>query len=112
NDISIDNSLDFVIFATTWRGVDHSWVGAANPFSDARKDILNLIELYKNEGITTVFYSKEDPVNYNLFKDMSKPCDYIYTTSQEVLKDYIEYTGNQNVDVLQFGINPAIHNPV
>lgn len=112
NDISIDNSLDFVIFATTWRGVDHSWVGAANPFSDARKDLLHLIELYKSEGITTVFYSKEDPVNYNLFKDMSKPCDYIYTTSQEVLKDYIEYTGNQNVDVLQFGINPAIHNPV
>lgn len=112
NDISVDKSLDFVIFATTWRGVDNSWVGVANPFSEARKDMLNLIDLYKSEGITTVFYSKEDPVNYNLFKDMSKPCDYIYTTSQEVVNDYISYTGNENVDVLQFGINPTIHNPV
>lgn len=112
NDLNIDNTLDFVIFATTWRGVDKSWVGGANPFSDARKDMINLIEGYKNAGIKTVFYSKEDPVNYNLFKDMSKPCDYIYTTSQEVVKDYKEYTGNSNVDVLQFGINPAIHNPV
>lgn len=112
NDLNIDTTLDFVIFATTWRGVDKSWVGGANPFSDARKDMINLIEGYKNAGIKTVFYSKEDPVNYNLFKNMSKSCDYIYTTSKEVVKDYKEYTGNSNVDVLQFGINPAIHNPV
>src|SRR5699024_2035187 len=52
------------------------------------------------------------PVNYNLFKDMSKLCNQIYTTSKEVIEDYKSYTGNNNVDVLQFGINPAIHNPV
>jgi len=111
-DLTIDETFDFVIFATTWRGIDNSWIGAANPYSDARKDMLKLIEKYNEIGIKTVFYSKEDPVNYNLFKDMSKLCNQIYTTSKEVIEDYKSYTGNNNVDVLQFGINPAIHNPV
>src|SRR5699024_10135096 len=30
----------------------------------------------------------------------------------ESVKNYREFTGNDNVNVLQFGINPKIHNPV
>jgi len=112
NEQDIDKNLDFVIFATTWRGIDNSWIGAANPHSDARKEILALINKYNEASIPTVFYSKEDPVNFNLFKDMSKECKYIYTTAKEVVEKYREYTGNNQVKVLQFGINPLVHNPV
>ncbi len=103
---------DFVIFATTWKGIDQSWMGAATPNGPIRRQMILLAEEYNKRGIPTVFYSKEDPVNYNLFKSLAKHCKYIYTTAQEVVPLYKEYTGNENVKVLQFGVNPKIHNPV
>lgn len=103
---------DFVIFATTWRGIDQSWMGAATPNGPIRRQMILLAEEYNERGIPTVFYSKEDPVNYNLFKSLAKHCKYIYTTAQEVVPLYKEHTGNENVKVLQFGVNPKIHNPV
>lgn len=105
-------NYDFVILATTWRGVDQSWMGAATSNGPIRRQMIMMAEEYNKKGIPTIFYSKEDPVNYNLFKSLAKHCKYIYTTAQEVVNDYKEYTGNENVKVLQFGVNPTIHNPV
>src|SRR5699024_2863901 len=105
-------NYDFVIFATTWRGIDSSWDGAAHPNNEKRQEMIELIEKYNKQGIPTIFYSKEDPVNFHLFKSLAKHCQYIFTTAVEVVKNYKEFTGNKNVHVLQFGINPLIHNPV
>lgn len=103
---------DFVILATTWRGIDQTWTGAATANGPIRRQMIMMAEEYNKRGIPTVFYSKEDPVNYNFFKSLAKHCKYIYTTAQEVVHKYKDYTGNNNVKVLQFGVNPTIHNPV
>lgn len=103
---------DFVIFATTWRGIDQSWVGASTANGPIRRQMIMLAEEYNDRGIPTIFYSKEDPVNYNLFKSLAKHCKYVYTSASEVVDTYKKYTENDNVDVLQFGVNPHIHNPV
>src|SRR5699024_4844860 len=67
-------NYDFVIFATTWRGIDQSWVGASTANGPIRRQMIMLAEEYNNRGIPTIFYSKEDPVNYNLFKSLAKHC--------------------------------------
>src|SRR5699024_1695751 len=85
---------------------------AATANGPIRRQMIMMAEEYNKKGIPTIFYSKEDPVNYNLFKSLAKHCKYIYTTAQEVVNDYKEYTGNENVKILQFGVNPIIHNPV
>lgn len=103
---------DFVIIATTWRGIDNSWEGSAHPNNDKRSEMIEIIQEFNKKDIPTVFYSKEDPVNFHLFKSLALHCKYIFTTALEVVEDYIEYTGNENVNVLQFGVNPLIHNPV
>ena len=103
---------DLVIFATTWRGVDNSWEGAAHPNNEKRDEMIDLAEKYNQLNIPTVFYSKEDPVNYHLFKSLAEHCKYIFTTALEVVEKYREDTGNDHVSVLQFGVNPYIHNPV
>ena len=114
--ISRDNQelkdYDFVIFATSWRGIDNSWYGSAHPNNEKRQEMIELVEKYNNKGIPTIFYSKEDPVNYHLFKSLAEHCQHIFTTAVEMVKDYKTYTGNDNVHVLQFGVNPLIHNPV
>ena len=114
--ISRDNQetkdYDFVIFATSWRGIDSSWDGAAHPNNEKRQEMIELVEKYNEQGTPTIFYSKEDPVNFHLFKSLAEHCQYIFTTAIEVVKNYKEFTGNDNVHVLQFGVNPLIHNPV
>lgn len=103
---------DIVIFATTWRGIDQSWLGSSSANGPIRRQMIDLAEEYNRRGIPTVFYSKEDPVNYNLFKSLAKHCQYIFTSAREMIRLYKEYTNNENIDVLQFGVNPLIHNPV
>ncbi|MDE9960506.1 glycosyltransferase [Staphylococcus pseudintermedius] len=105
-------SFDFVIVATTWRGIDETWQGVASPKSRMRAHLMLLLDELIERQIPLVFYSKEDPVNFHLFKDIASKCDYIFTTAQEMVQDYIEYTHNTKVKVLQFGVNPHYHNPI
>lgn len=105
-------NYDFVIFASTWRGIDNSWEGCAHPSNKKRDYMIELVKKFNDLNIPTIFYSKEDPVNYTLFKSLALHCKYIFTSALEVVDWYKEYTENENVNVLQFGINPFIHNPV
>src|SRR5699024_6336591 len=82
------------------------------PEGKKRASLLNLLNAYNDLDIPTVFYSKEDPVNYDKFLSIAKECKYIFTSAKEVINDYKKYTGNQNVGFLEFGINPLYHNPI
>ncbi|WP_413382790.1 glycosyltransferase [Alkalihalobacillus sp. 1P02AB] len=107
------NKLDIFLLVTTWKGLDLSWKGLGNPnIKRHRNDMEKIINLYKDNGIKTVFYSKEDPVNYDIFVELAKKCDYIFTTAIEKVEDYKRDCKNPNVNVLSFGINPTIHNPI
>lgn len=108
----VNLDFDFVIVATTWNGIDESWKGVAQSVSEQREHLYELIHLLKAKNIPVVFYSKEDPVNYELFKDIAKLCDFIYTSASEMVDIYKTYCGTDKVSVLKFGINPHYHNPV
>src|SRR5699024_10917105 len=104
--ININTDYDLVIIASTWKGIDNSWTGFANPQSTKRKTILNMIEIYKKNNVPVIFYSKEDPVNYDIFKDIAKECDLIFTSAEEMIDEYRKYCRNEKVYSLQFGVNP------
>lgn len=108
----LDASLDFLIIATTWKGLDDSWSGVASPRSEMRERLFKLIEEAKYLGIPVVFYSKEDPVNYHLFKEIALVCDEVYTSAKEMVPLYQEYCAHNNVYVMEFGVNPLYHNPI
>lgn len=110
--LDIHSKYDFVIIASTWKGIDNSWTGFANPGSDKRKTVLNMIDKIKKKGIPVIFYSKEDPVNFDIFKDIAKVCDVVFTSAEEIRNSYKEFCGNDKVYSLQFGVNPHYHNPV
>ena len=107
-----DSDFDFVIIVSSWRGIDGSWAQVASPRSDKREKLMNMVSAFKKSGIPTAFYSKEDPVNFHLFKDIAKECDVIYTSAVEMVEKYKEYCNNDNVHVMEFGVNPRYHNPV
>src|SRR5690606_7062273 len=87
--------------------------GLSNPNGSKRRDeVLEIIKYYRSKGIKIAFYSKEDPTNYDRYVGLAKECDYIFTTAAEKVESYKQDTKNENVHVLQFGINPLYHNPI
>ncbi|WP_053433602.1 glycosyltransferase [Sporosarcina globispora] len=105
--------LDFILIASTWKGLYGEWKGLGNINKrEHREDLIKIIRYYKKQNIKTVFYSKEDPVNYDVFIDIAKECDYVFTTAEECISNYKNDCKNEKVGVLSFGINPLYHNPV
>lgn len=109
----LQGKIDVLMIATAWRGLYNEWKGMGNPnISKMRKTIFEMIEYFRNDGVKIIFYSKEDPTNYEYFIDIAKKCDYIFTTAAEKVEDYKRDCNNENVFVMEFGVNPIYNNPI
>lgn len=107
------DKIDILLIATAWRGLYNEWKGMGNPkISKMRKTIFDMIDFYKQHDVKIVFYSKEDPTNYEYFVDIAEKCDYIFTTAAEKVEDYKKDCKNENVFLLEFGVNPIYNNPI
>ncbi|MBN8193756.1 glycosyltransferase [Bacillus sp. NTK074B] len=107
------DQMDILIVASAWKGLSEEWRGLANPKNTKlRQELFHLMQEFRQKGAKIVFYSKEDPVNYDRFIDIAKECDYIFTTAAEKVEDYKVDCQNENVHVLEFGVNPLYHNPI
>ncbi|SHP75075.1 putative glycosyl transferase [Mycobacteroides abscessus subsp. abscessus] len=105
--------LDVLLIVSTWKGLNLEWKGLGNPnIKKHREALYEIINYYRSQGTKIVFYSKEDPVNYHIFIDIAKKCDFIFTTAEEKIEDYKADCNNENVSILEFGINPRYHNPI
>src|SRR5699024_7416570 len=110
--LEINQEVDLFLVVSSWRGLDHSWDYVANPKGKKREKLIELIQMYKENDIPTIFYSKEDPVSYKEYLSLAKECDFIFTSARESIAKYKLDTGNENVDLLEFGVNPMYHNPI
>lgn len=112
----LETGLDVMLFVTAWRGLHEEWRGLGSvPDMDRnpmRQCAVRILEECNGKGIPTVFYSKEDPPNYNVFIEYAKHCAYIRTTAQECVHQYVEDCGHDRVQSVCFGINPVNHNPI
>src|SRR5690606_26613881 len=82
------DKLDIFFVVTTWKGLNNEWKGLGNPnIEKHRKELYEIISYFREQQVKIVFYSKEDPVNYEIFIDIAKQCDYIFTTAEEKIED-------------------------
>ncbi|PVE15870.1 glycosyltransferase [Arthrobacter sp. Bz4] len=114
NYMDLSGSLDLLIIASTWKGLAGEWKGLSGERSRARNILINqLIPAFRLAGVPISFYSKEDPPNYELFVDIAKNADFIFTSAAEVIDRYrADCPGVKAVRTLRFGVNPHHHNPV
>src|SRR5699024_11484368 len=73
-----------------WRGVDdQSWKGITTKRSEKRALLFEeILPFYRTLDIPIVFYSKEDPPNYNHFLPFAQQSDYIFTSAAETIPKY------------------------
>lgn len=104
-----NNKIDMFLFVTCWKGMeDNDWRGKRKQENILSKIIL----LCRSKNIPTLFQSIEDPSNYNVFINIAKGFDYIFTTDENKIEDYKNDCNNENVYLSMFGVNPLFHNPI
>ena len=108
-----NNTIDMFMFVSCWSGMENNdWRGGI-PLGPLKKDrIYEVIDICKSKNIPTIFQSIEDPSDYNTYIDIAKKCDYIFTSDSNKIEDYKKDCNNENVFVMEFGINPIIQNPI
>ncbi|OMC85752.1 glycosyl transferase family 2 [Viridibacillus sp. FSL H7-0596] len=106
------SKLDILLVVSTWKGLDKAWEGLGNPSSRKREEAHKIIHFFKKNKVQTVFYSKEDPVNYEAFIGLARKCEYVFTTAVEKIESYQKDCRHNNIFVLEFGVNPLYHNPI
>ena len=105
--------IDIFLFISAWFGLNNKeWSYLSDPASPQSRKLLEIMELAKARGIKTIFQTIEDPPNYNVFLPYAKASDYIFTSTQEMIEKYKNDTGNENVFLLRYGVNPLLHNPI
>lgn len=103
-------SLLFV--ESAWNGNQNSWqyrVGSyANP---PGKELFEAISTFKQKGLPTVFWNKEDPVHFDKFKNSAKEFDFIFTSDERSIPAY-QKISNARVFALPFAADSQVNNPI
>ncbi|MEG9531074.1 CgeB family protein [Mannheimia indoligenes] len=109
------STSQFAFFESAWRANNSRWLYAfTSPelkHSNAQA-LLKAIELLKAKGIPIIFWNKEDPMHYEMFKPIAKYADYIFTTDALVVNKYKQDIGHNNVYALPFAAPIKKTNPL
>lgn len=101
--------IDFLFVESAWRGKDDLW---RKKISIQDRDFLGLIEYCNENNIPTIFWNKEDPVNFDIFIEVATLFDVIFTTDSDMIPQYKEKVGHDKVYHLHFAAQPKVHNPI
>lgn len=100
---------DLLFVESAWNGNESNWQYI---ISNRKREVVELVEFCKNKKIPTVFWCKEDPVKYDVFRKTAELFDYIFTTDENCVEKYKKDLNKEDVYPLMFGIQPKIHNPI
>lgn len=104
-------NIDLLLFVSCWHGMkNNDWRGMTSKEGIDR--VIEVFKFAKSLKIKIIFQTIEDPSNYSVFLPIAKEADYIFTTALEMINNYIEDTKNENVFLLDYGVNPQLHNPI
>ncbi len=105
---------DVVIVESAWLGVKGSWKKKIASYGDnsVNKHLAELLKYCRHKKIPSVFWNKEDPVNYQRFQHNLSLFDVCLSTEQSMLARYKKEFLNLNVvELMPFFFQPKLHNP-
>lgn len=102
----------FLFVESAWRGNGNQWRRALTRFNEeAGRPLRELLAHCREIGLPTVFWNKEDPPNFDKFKDAAAAFDWVFTTDADCIPRYREHCGHDRVFTLPFAAQPRLHNP-
>lgn len=104
--------IDFLFVESAWNGNSGSWKYQLTGPTGPARELIELVEWCRGQGIPTVFWNKEDPPHYEDFLAAAKLFDHVFTSDSDRIPNYVRDLGHGRVATLPFAAQPAIHNPV
>ncbi len=109
------SSADFAFFESAWRANKGTWLYAFTSPGlkhDNAQALLKAIELLQKKNIPIVFWNKEDPMHYEMFKPIASRADYVFTTDELLLPRYKKELAHERVWALPFAAPVKKTNPI
>ncbi len=106
-----EGRFDLLFVESAWAGNDGSWtyhlVGPTAP----RPALVEMVQTFRERGIPTVFWNKEDPPHFEEFLRTAALFDVVFTTEASLIPAYRERLGHERIFLLPFAAQPRMHNP-
>jgi hypothetical protein len=103
---------DLLLVESAWQCNGGRWRHRISRSSGVHPDLEALTSWCRAHDVPTVFWNKEDPVNFERFHASAVLFDHIFTTDADCIPRYRKLAGHDRVGVLPFAAQPLIHNPV
>lgn len=104
--------FDFLFVESAWAGNGGAWSYHLTGTSAPRPAFVEMVDAFRDRGIPTVFWNKEDPPHFDDFLDSAKLFDFVFTSDSRMIERYQAALGHNRVASLSFGAQPHFHNPV
>jgi spore maturation protein CgeB/SAM-dependent methyltransferase len=112
-DVFARTKPDMFFVESAWRGNGGQWEYKVGRYAGQDgSELREILQWCQKNEVPTVFWNKEDPVNYDKFIDAARQFDLIFTTDVNMVPKYREASGHQNVYPLMFSAQPELHNPI
>jgi len=107
-----NENISVLLAESAWRGNNQAWNYAFSKYNRYGEELKSVVDYCKANAIPTVFWNKEDPVNFEIFQDAARLFDHIFTTDADCIARYKGQFGHSNIYFLPFAANEEIHNPI
>ena len=102
----------FLLVESAWSGNNGEWRYLLTNYKSRDVNPLrDLVRYCQEHKLTTVFWNKEDPPNFDVFIDAAKEFDFVFTTDVDSVSKYKEICGHDRVYLMAFACQPRLHNP-
>lgn len=104
--------FNILFVESAWAGFKKEWFGKLDGASHQGSELADIVAHFRERGIPTVFWNKEDPVHYDDFLAAAQLFDQVFTTDADRIPDYRRDLGHDRVGLLPFAAQPRLHNPI
>ena len=102
----------FLLVESAWSGNNGEWRYLLTNYKSRDVNPLrDLVRYCREHKLTTVFWNKEDPPNFDVFIDAAKEFDFVFTTDVDSISKYKEICGHDRVYLMAFACQARLHNP-
>lgn len=99
---------DLIFIESAWFGHEQSWKRRESIVGRPVNSLLNYCD---SRELLTVFWNKEDPVDFEHFLPLAKRCDIVLTTDEICVTRYKSVLSHERIYSLPFAVQPRLHNP-
>lgn len=99
---------DIIFIESAWFGHEKLWKRRESIVGKTVNALLNHCDSLE---LITIFWNKEDPIDFDHFLPLAKRCDIVLTTDEKCIERYKRALSHERVFALPFAVQPRLHNP-